>query len=350
MFQALIQLLQCDRRVPKSTALAQSESNVKLHDEATKARKYSEPSDVSTTDDASDHHDQSEDSEQTDCPTTYMRVPPGLAPPPGLDFKANAGQSHESANSILKYRLPATQADDVSLTVTCDGVVSRQPKRTTYQRAEGPAAAAAPWRTEQGTQSLHRRHQKQQADDTFVALKEALDKLAPTEIAAVRSLLDSKVRSAGAGAPSRPWNNAVGSGRTHPSRMPQDRRPDMNDVDKGESVQTFLKELALIDDARVVSVRKINVLGFGSAPLLQDYFSKFGTVDRVMVAPSVVRSESKSGRVKSESKARPAGLGFVVMQTPEEVQAILNHGETHSVAGVDIKACPFQSHGIAGTD
>jgi len=192
--------------------------------------------------------------------------------------------------------------------------------------------------------SLHRRHQKQAPNDTFFALKEALDKLAPTEIAAVRSLLDSKACSVEAGNPSRTWNNAVGSGRPH--AHPVNRKPDMNDVDTGESVQTFLIELALIDDARVVSVRKINALGFGSAALLQDYFSKFGTVDRVMVAPSVVKSKVSWGK----PRARPAGLGFVVMQTSEQAQAVLKHGETHSVEGMDIKALPFQSHSIDGKD
>jgi len=326
---------------------------VKFRNKSAKARKCSELSDASTTDDASDPTGtyQSEDSELTDCPTTYLRAPPGLAPPPGLDHKAFAGQSHESANHSFKY---------------WGGIISRQPKQTMHQRAEVPAAKDAPWRMGHGGRrptatnqpSLHPPHQKQAANDTFATLKEALDKLAPTDIAAVRSLLDSKARNAGAGIPSRNagWaasKDPVGSGpRQRPftpsgaNAKPTNRKPAMNGVDTGESLQTFLSELALIDDSRVVSVRKINALGFGSAPMLQDYFSKFGTVDRVMVAPTVIKSKETFGK----SRTRPAGLGFVVMQTSEEVEAILKHGETHSLAGVDIKVCPFKSHSIDGTD
>lgn len=314
MFQTLLQLLQCNRRLTKSTPSSQSERKVKIDNKRTKANKHSGFSDASTTDYASDHHriNYSEDSEATDSPSTSFQAPPGLAPPPGLNLEADLPWRREQAGRRL--------------TVPCQTL-------------------------------LHQSHQKQASNDSFVALKEVLDKLAPTEIAAVRSLLDSRAGHAGSGAHSRNsrWSTSVNPVGSHPQRpftasganaYRPNHKPKMKDVDRGETLQTFLAELALIEDSRVVSIRKINALGFDSGPMLQDYFSKFGAVERVMVAPTRVTSQVAFGK----PRARPPCLGFVVMQTSEAAEAILKHGETHSLAGVDIKACPFQSHSIDGKD
>jgi len=106
-----------------------------------------------------------------------------------------------------------------------------------------------------------------------------------------------------------------------------------------------LKDLADIDNARVLMVRKINQLGLDAAPPLKDYLSKFGHVDRVMVAPT--RSKAKFGQTKNlPARVRPAPLGFVVMSTVDEAAAVLAAGSEHVVSGHSIGVFSFQSHDI----
>merc|ERR1719487_1921174 len=89
-----------------------------------------------------------------------------------------------------------------------------------------------------------------------------------------------------------------------------------------ETLRTHLRDLQKVSSDRVVLVRKINRLGFESADVLKQHYSKYGTVDRVLVAHSHVKSQNR----RCGSRLRPSGLGFVVMGSKSDVEAILADG------------------------
>jgi hypothetical protein len=330
MIQVLVQALQCNRRAPTFTATTQKEIDRKPQDEPMKMCKADSDS-LSTCDDVSDpgslgHTDSSSESmDAHSSPKLGISPPPGIAPPPGLN--APVVRSGESTNN------PSTRY--------WERVISHQPQQTAFRAEAG-----------------RRQQRTSPANDPLVALKQALDNLAPTEISKVRSLLDSKMRDSGEGCTQRcrveaPWRSSqdrksppwTGSNANRATTRPAKHNVMPNDMDDtGDSLRSFLLELAHMDDACVLSVRKINKLGFGSAPLLQTYFSKFGTVQRVMVAPTVVKCKSQKTRM------RPACLGFVVMKTAAEVDAALQLGEAHIVSpsgeAVEFSVFPFSSHAI----
>lgn len=98
---------------------------------------------------------------------------------------------------------------------------------------------------------------------------------------------------------------------------------------KGKSLRSNLQELQNVESERVVLVRRINGLGFESPETLKKYFSKYGTVVRVLVAHSHVKTKQRG----CGSRLRPSGIGFAVMGTKEQAQAILADGPEHLVKG-----------------
>jgi len=191
--------------------------------------------------------------------------------------------------------------------------------------------------------------QDQVPSDAVLALKETLAKLTPQDAATLRSLLDAKERCEPPAqfANQRPYN------RQHtPNNRPT--RPERNFISSDKAIQksfqdntadtlrTNLRDLAQIDSGRVLMMRKINKLGVGSANLVEEYFKKFGTVERVMVTHCT--SKSTTG---GPPRLRPASCGFLVMSCVEEVQAALAHnGGEHMIQGFMVTVCPFQSHPI----
>jgi hypothetical protein len=114
--------------------------------------------------------------------------------------------------------------------------------------------------------------------------------------------------------------------------------------DAKDTLRTNLRDLSFCDPACVLMVRKINRLGLESEGVLEAYFSKFGTVSRVMVSHS--RAKSIFGR--GAARIRPAGLGFLIMETAEAVQAILAEGKEHDVNGATISTHLFESRDLEG--
>jgi len=110
-------------------------------------------------------------------------------------------------------------------------------------------------------------------------------------------------------------------------------------ADPKDTLRTNLRDLSDLEPSCVLMVRKINRLGLESPSSLEAYFSKFGTVEKVMVSHS--RAKSIFGR--GAARVRPAGLGFLKMATAEEVKAVLAAGAEHEVEGVIISAHPFES-------
>jgi RNA recognition motif-containing protein len=105
-----------------------------------------------------------------------------------------------------------------------------------------------------------------------------------------------------------------------------------------DTLRTNLRDLSNLEAERVLLVRKINRLGLDSAAILKAHFSQFGEVDRIMVSHS--RAKSIFGR--GEARVRPAGLGFLLMTKPEDVEAVLRAGEEHVIEGATIWCSRFE--------
>jgi len=118
-----------------------------------------------------------------------------------------------------------------------------------------------------------------------------------------------------------------------------------------ETLRIHLRELLQVDSGCVLIVRKINRLGFASASALEQHYSWYGRVERVLVAHSRVKlsgaaaAAASSGGVKS-SRLRPSGLGFMVMSRPEEARAILAEGPEQLVLGVCVRVQPFERRSV----
>jgi hypothetical protein len=106
------------------------------------------------------------------------------------------------------------------------------------------------------------------------------------------------------------------------------------------TLRSNLEELSKIDPAQVLMLRKINKLGPRAVDALNDYFSKFGSVDRVMIS----HSRAKSIYNPSTTRVRLAGLAFVVMSAVEAKQAALDLGKDHVVQGVGICVSEFEGN------
>jgi len=107
-----------------------------------------------------------------------------------------------------------------------------------------------------------------------------------------------------------------------------------------QSLGSYLNYLKQIDAGRILLARKINRLGFNSATVLADHYSTYGHVEHVFVprSRSVARSQSNRPFVRS----RPSGIGFVVMSESQAVDAILQEGEAHCVAGETVQLQRFR--------
>lgn len=114
--------------------------------------------------------------------------------------------------------------------------------------------------------------------------------------------------------------------------------PDANH--SGETLRMPLRSLLHVDSNRVLIVRKINRLGFSSPTTLKEHFSWYGTVEKVLVAHS--RVKSGGGQAGMVSRLRPSGLGFVVMSRMEEAEVILAQGAEQQVCGTVIRVQKFE--------
>lgn len=105
-------------------------------------------------------------------------------------------------------------------------------------------------------------------------------------------------------------------GYTAGGNGPNEADEDASGFDK--SLRSNLEVLCGLDPKRIVHCRKINRLGFHSAQVLRAQLSRYGTVSQVLVSHCYARN--------SANHFRPSGLGFVVMSSTEEAQAILANG------------------------
>jgi hypothetical protein len=108
------------------------------------------------------------------------------------------------------------------------------------------------------------------------------------------------------------------------------------------TLRTHLRELQKVDLGRIVLIRKIIKLGFDSARMLEAHYSRYGKVEKVLVAHSHVKPQHSGQGMR----LRPSGLGFVVMSSTREVEGILAGGEHQVVHGVRVCVRRFERRGV----
>lgn len=331
---ALLKLLQCSRRNNKANttshqivanSMNKTEEMWKGHDTC----------DVST-DCISEHSSVRHASSDSDD-STMPDIKSSVAPPPGLELPEPL---HQKAHPWSHTRTTAALVESH---------VANKKHGESHWNAQ--AASTVPENV-----------------SNFLALKEALDRLDSSEMATVRSLLDSKLQDSTEQPRRVTTSFGAASHRFAPLEPTANRRPfapfqghrtstlhtmkrkKVQDIEEasGDTLRTFLRDLALVDDGRVLALRKISKLGLNSSELLETYFTKFGKVERIMVSHTLTKGSQSSSQ---KPRLRPAALGFALMSTVEEAQAALKHGETHTVTGMDIAVVSFKSHSVVdGTD
>merc|ERR1711920_273728 len=125
--------------------------------------------------------------------------------------------------------------------------------------------------------------------------------------------------------------------RSRPSKHWRERRCQLH-------LATHLKELDEEDPACVIHVSRIRSLGFNSPDLLHEHFSHFGQVKRVALSNAHQKLEDREP-VPSQCalRVRPSGVGFVVMERAQDVDAIVATGEVQTVHGCEVSVRRFQA-------
>jgi len=121
------------------------------------------------------------------------------------------------------------------------------------------------------------------------------------------------------------------------------------------TLRSILRDLQAVELGRIFLVRKINRLGFAAQDILRKHFSKYGSLENVLVAHSHVKccyQRLPSGHTIKTSgpigptRLRPSGLGFVVMQKTEDVDTILRLGQDQVIQGVFVRVCKFEHRAV----
>jgi len=116
------------------------------------------------------------------------------------------------------------------------------------------------------------------------------------------------------------------------------------------TMKAQLQALSFEDPGCVFIVRRINKLGFASSGQLQNHFAKYGEVKSVHVSHSRVKSLRPQADRRTPSvqwRLRAAALGFVVMQSRDAIQRILEDGPEHEVQTVMVRVHPFHRRCIS---
>jgi hypothetical protein len=118
--------------------------------------------------------------------------------------------------------------------------------------------------------------------------------------------------------------------------------PTCANLTEDNTLRSNLKKLAEVDENRIFMVRKIGKLGLDSAKLLKTYFGQFGIVANVFVSHSIDKRSKGPQHPSPKPHIRPACIGFVVMDTAEDVAAIFQNGLEQVVYGVRISLVTYQ--------
>lgn len=102
------------------------------------------------------------------------------------------------------------------------------------------------------------------------------------------------------------------------------------------------------DIKRIITVRKCHKLGFRSHVFLRQYFSKFGSVEKVVLLPMRAKPKQRGAFDAAYDygrNTRPSSMGFVVMSSEAAVRKILSSfemdGGIHVIKGWPIEVRNF---------
>mmetsp|Transcript_18332 Transcript_18332/g.33224 ORF Transcript_18332/g.33224 Transcript_18332/m.33224 type:complete len:674 (+) Transcript_18332:102-2123(+) len=109
------------------------------------------------------------------------------------------------------------------------------------------------------------------------------------------------------------------------------------------TLQAHLTALQSEDPRRVFIARRIGRMGFRSEEVLAAHYSRYGQVERVLVAHSKVKPFRSMG---NQPRIRPGSLGFIVMENAECVERILEAGLEQVVNGHHIHVESFKRNSV----
>jgi hypothetical protein len=130
-------------------------------------------------------------------------------------------------------------------------------------------------------------------------------------------------------------------GRIEDPRRKGHRFPTYANFSEDNNFVMNMRKIAEMDEKRVFMVRRIHKLGFGSAEMLKTHFEKIGAVTNVFVTHNLDKRRVDPTNPNPRGNVRPAGLGFVVMETAEDVVTVLRAGTEQTVFNVQISLSPY---------
>jgi len=111
---------------------------------------------------------------------------------------------------------------------------------------------------------------------------------------------------------------------------------------EGNSLRTDLEKIKLHSPGCALLVRKIKPLGFESPEHLRAHCEQFGKVAEVLVSHCITKPSPK----RAKGRVRPAALGFVVMASSEDADAVFANGEQQTISfhdgGVTVEVQRFR--------
>eukprot|EP00746_Dinoflagellata_sp_MGD_P000345 gnl/MRDRNA2_/MRDRNA2_100616_c0_seq1.p1 gnl/MRDRNA2_/MRDRNA2_100616_c0~~gnl/MRDRNA2_/MRDRNA2_100616_c0_seq1.p1 ORF type:complete len:301 (+),score=74.35 gnl/MRDRNA2_/MRDRNA2_100616_c0_seq1:142-1044(+) len=96
----------------------------------------------------------------------------------------------------------------------------------------------------------------------------------------------------------------------------------------GNSLRNYLEKIKMHTPGCALLIRKIKPLGFESPEHLRAHCEQFGKVAEVLVSHCITKPSPK----RAKGRIRPAALGFVVMASPEDADAVFAHGQHQNIA------------------
>lgn len=123
------------------------------------------------------------------------------------------------------------------------------------------------------------------------------------------------------------------------------RQRAMEEFEKGGTLRAHLERMNREDQRCILVARRINRLGFQSPTLLEEYFQRFGGAKHVLVAHSRVKPSTK----RPAYRIRPAGLGFVVMGSPEAAEEVVTIA-SHEINGCAIEMSYYKDRAIGSLE
>lgn len=96
----------------------------------------------------------------------------------------------------------------------------------------------------------------------------------------------------------------------------------------GNSLRNYLEKIKMHTPGCALLIRKIKPLGFESPEHLRAHCEQFGKVAEVLVSHCITKPSPK----RAKGRIRPAALGFVIMASPEDADAVFTQGEHQNIA------------------